>query len=178
MSAPPDETAKVSRNAAVWVAAITAVGGFATAVATGALGLLGKQAPPPKPVIQRWIRIDSVQLGTDAVLPAIDRIRLVAQVNGVSYSYPTSVNSIWAPVGPGMMAERYPLPLGAETYRVRFYGFGLATDGKQVPRYESRDAVEHALRHVPFRGATQSLRLSGSSPSGLATGMTVRYSIE
>jgi hypothetical protein len=176
MSAPPDDTAKVSRNAAVWVAAITALGGFATAVATGSLGLLSKPPPPPpKPVVQRWIRIDSVQLGTDPVLPPIDRVRLVAHVNGVSYSYPTSVNSIWAPVGPGMIAERYPLPIGAETYRVRFYGFGLTADGK-IPRYESKDAVEHALRHVPFRGATQSLRLT--SPSALATGLTVRYSIE
>jgi hypothetical protein len=178
MSAPPEDTAKVSRNAAVWVAAITALGGFATAVATGALGLIGKPPPPPKPVIQRWIRIDSAQLGTDPVLPTVDRIRLVAHVNGVSYGYPTSVNSIWAPVGPGMIAERYPLPMGAETYRVRFYGFGLTKDGKQVTRYESRDAVEHTLRHVPFRGATQSLRLTGSSASGLVTGITVRYSIE
>jgi hypothetical protein len=172
---PPDlTTAKVSRSAAIWVAAITALGGFATAVATGSLGFFAKAKPPP---VQRWIRIEAVQLVTDPALPSIDRVRLVAQVNGVSYAYPTSVNSLWAPVGPGMVPERYPLPIGAETYRVKFYGFGFANDGK-IPRYEYRGIHEHPLRQVPLRGATQALQLTSSAPTGLTTGMIVRYSIE
>src|SRR4051812_14623926 len=98
--AEPSEiaSAKVSRSSAVWVAAITAAGGFATAVATGAFGLAGK----PKPPVQRWLRIESVEIVRAPELPDIDRIRLVAQVNGVSYGFPTSVNSVWTPVGPGM----------------------------------------------------------------------------
>lgn len=172
---PPDlTTAKVSRSAAIWVAAITALGGFATAVATGSIGLFAKSKPPP---VQRWIRIEAVQLVTDPALPSIDRVRLVAQVNGVSYAYPTSVNSIWAPVGPGMAPERYPLPIGAETYRVKFYGFGLTNDSK-IPRYEYRGIHEHPPRQVPLRGATQALQLTSSAPNGLSTGMIVRYSIE
>lgn len=172
---PPDiTTAKVSRSAAIWVAAITALGGFATAVATGSLGLFAKAKPPP---VQRWIRIEAVQVVADPALPPIDRVRLVAQVNGVSYAYPTSVNSIWTPVGPGMAPERYPLPIGAETWRVKFYGFGLTSEGK-IPRYEYRGIDEHPPRQVPLRGATQALQLTGSAPSGLATGMVVRYSIE
>lgn len=172
---PPDiTTARVSRSAAIWVAAITALGGFATAVATGSLGLFAKSKPPP---VQRWIRIEAVQLVTNPALPSIDRVRLVAQVNGVSYAYPTTVNSLWAAVGPGMVAERYPLPLGAETYRVKFYGFGFASDGK-IPRYEYRGIDEHTARQVPLRGATQALQLNGSDPRGLSTGMIVRYSIE
>lgn len=169
------DSARVSRSAAVWVAVITAVGGFATAVASNSLGLL--RQPAAAPPVQRWIRIDSVQLSQHAELPQIDRIRLVVQVNGVSYSYPTTVNSIWAPVGPGMASERYPLPLGTDTYRVRFYGFGYVHEGK-LPRYESRDAAEHPPRQIPLRGATQSLRFTGSDPQGLVTGMVVRYSIE
>ncbi len=177
MKNPPElASARVSRSAAIWAAAITAVGGFATAVATGAIGLAGKP-PPPHPV-QRWIRIDSVELAHDAVLPSIDRVRLVAQVNGISYSYPTSVNSIWAPVGPGMMGERYPLPLGAEVYRVKFFGFGLAADGK-IPRYEFRGVVEYPTRQIPLHNATQALQLTSSEPPlGLTVGMTVHYSIE
>lgn len=174
---PPDfTTAKVSRSAAIWVAAITAIGGFSTAVATGSIGLFAKAKPVAMPV-QRWIRVDAVQLGTDPALPAIDRVRLVAQVNGVGYAYPTSVHSIWMAVGPGMVGERYPLPVGAEVYRVKFYGFGLAADGK-VPRYEYRSVDEHPTRHIPLRGATQALQLSESTPKGLATGLVVRYSIE
>lgn len=66
---PPEvETAKVSRSAAVWVAAITAIGGFATAVAAGAFGLVGKSKPPPK---QRWLRVEAVQLVRDPALPAV-----------------------------------------------------------------------------------------------------------
>ncbi len=177
MSPPPDVTsvtsAKVSRSGAIWVAAITAAGGFATAVATGSIGLLGKT----EPITQRWIQIEAVQIVSAPPLPAIDRIRLVAQVNGVSYAYPTSVNSVWAAVGPGMASERYPLPIGAEVFRVKFYGFGLTADGK-IPRYENRDTVEYQVRQIPVRGAKQALQLSGSMPSGLATGLIVRYTIE
>jgi hypothetical protein len=176
MKNPPDlATARVSRSTAIWAAVITAVGGFATAVATGAIGLAAKAKPHP--VVQRWIRIDSVELARADNLPSIDRIRLVAQVNGVSYSYPTSVNSVWAPVGPGMMGERYPLPIGADVYRVKFFGFGLTADGK-IPRYEFRGVFEHPARQIPLRNATQALQLTTSEPRGLTVGMTVRYSIE
>lgn len=172
---PPEvETAKVSRSAAIWVAAITAIGGFATAVAAGAFGLVGKSKPPPK---QRWLRVDAVQLVRDPALPAVDRVRLVVQVNSVAYSYPTSVQSIWAPVGPGMAAERYPLPATGDAYRVKFYAFGYVADGK-VPRYEYRGVDEYPLHRIPLRGATQALQLSTSDQQGLAIGMVVRYAIE
>jgi hypothetical protein len=176
MKNPPElASARVSRRAAVWAAVITVVGGFATAVATGAIGLAGKAPPHP---FQRWIRIDSVELAHDAVLPSIDRVRLVAQVNGISYSYPTSVNSIWAPVGPGMMGERYPLLLGAEVYRIKLFGFGLTADGK-IPRYEFRGVVEYPARQIPLHNATQALQRTSSEPQlGLTVGMTVHYSIE
>jgi hypothetical protein len=118
-----------------------------------------------------------VQLGSDPSLPAIDRVRLVAQVNGVGYGYPTSVSSVWAAVGPGMVGERYPLPIGAETYRVKFFAFGLTADGK-IPRYEYRGVVEHALRQIPLRGASQALQLTSSAANGLPVALTVRYSIE
>ena len=174
MATPPDvHTAKVTRSGALWAAAITAIGGFATAVATGAFGLIGKS----ERTVQHWIRIEGVELVNDAALPSIDRVRLVAQVNGVSYGYPTSVNSIWAPVGQGMIAERYPLPIGARSYRVKFFGFGYAGDGR-IPRYEYRGVAEHPLRQVPFHGATQALQFTSSTSSGLAVGMRVRYAIE
>lgn len=172
-TAPDISSAKVSRSGAVWAAAITAVGGFATAIAVGSFGLLAK----PKPPVQRWIHIESVELVRDSSLPVIDRVRLVAQVNGVSYGYPASVNSVWAPVGPGMIGERYPLAVGASTYRVKFFGFGLTANGK-VPHYEYRGVAEYETRQIPLHGATQALQLTTSDPSGLNVGMTVRYSIE
>jgi hypothetical protein len=176
-AAPAADPARVSRSSAIWVAVITAIGGFATAVASGSLGLLKQSQPPPPAPVQRWIRIESVQLGSHKDLPPIDRVRLIVQVNGVSYAYPTSVHSLWTPVGPGMAAERYPLPVGTDTYRVRFYGFGYVSEAR-IPRYESRDAAEIQPRQIPLRGASQALRLTGSTPSGLVTGMTVKYSIE
>lgn len=176
MARPPDvASAKVSRSGAIWAAAITAIGGFATAIAVGAIGLVGKAKPPPP--VQRWLRIESVELHKDAALPAIDRVRLVAQVNGVSYGYPTSVNSVWAPVGPGMTAERYPLPIGAEAYRIKFFGFGLTADAK-IPRYEYRGVAEYAARRLPVAGATQALQYTTSDPNGLSIGMVVHYSVE
>jgi hypothetical protein len=172
-AAPEIAPASVSRSSAVWVAAITAIGGFATAIATGAIGLVGKAKPPA----QRWIRIETVKLGKDARLPLVDRVRLVAQVNGVSYGYPATISSIWAPVGPGMVEERYPLPLSTDGYRVKMFGFGLTADGK-IPRYEYRGVLEHAARQIPVHDATQALQLTTSDPDGLMVGMTVRYSIE
>ena len=174
MAATPDaESAKVSRSVAVWVASIAAAGGFATAVVTGSFGLAKK----PEAVIQHWIRISAVQLGADPKLPPIDRVHLIAQVNAVSYAYPTSVSSLWAAVGPGMTSEKYPLPVGAEAYRVKFYAFGAMPDGK-YPRYEHKGVAEFELRHIPLRNAKQGLQLSESGPAGLVTAMTVRYSIE
>jgi hypothetical protein len=178
MAGKPDvASAKVSRGGAIWAASITAIGGFATAIATGAIGLVGKAKPPPAPAVQRWLRIESVELRNAAALPAVDRVRLVAQVNGVSYGYPTSVNSVWAPVGPGMTAERYPLPIGADAYRVKFFGFGLTADAK-IARYEYRGVVEYAPRRLPVAGATQALQYTTSDPSGLAIGMVVHYAVE
>lgn len=176
MASPPDiASAKVSRSGAIWAAAITAIGGFATAIATGSIGLLGKAKP--RPVVQHWLRVESVDLHSDAALPSIDRVRLVAQVNGVSYGYPTSVSSVWAPVGPGMPSERYPLPIGAETYRVKFFAFGLTADAR-ISRYEYRGVSEYAARRLPVPGATQSLQYTTSAPSGLSTAMVVHYSVE
>lgn len=175
MTTPPDlAAAQVSRSVAIWVALITAAGGFATAVISGSFGLLNK---PVTPVVQRWIRINAVQLASEARLPPIDRVRLVVQVNGVGYAYPTSVSSLWAAAGPGMASEKYPLPVGATEYRVKFYAFGLSADGK-VSRYEHKGVAEFELRHIPLRQATQALQLGDSGPGGLATAITVRYSIE
>jgi hypothetical protein len=39
------------------------------------------------------------------------------------------------------------------------------------------DAVEHLPRQIPLRGASQTLRLSASEPSGLVPALTVRYSM-
>ena len=175
MTAPPElAAAKVSRSVAIWVALITAAGGYTTAVVSGSFGLLNKPVAAP---VQRWIRISAVQLASDAKLPAIDRVRLVAQVYGVSYAYPTSVSSVWAAVGPGMAAEKYPLPVGAAEYRVKFYAFGLAPDGK-VSRYEHKGIAEFELRQIPLRNVTLALQLSESGPGGLAMAMSVRFSIE
>lgn len=167
------DTARVSRSAAVWVAAITAVGGFATAFVTGSFGLSHKSDA----VVQRWLRISAVQLANDPNLPFIDRVHLIAQVNGVSYAYPTSTSTLWAAVGPGMASERYPLPIRADSYRVRFFAFGSTKDGKSS-RYEHKGFAEFETRQVPLKSATQTLQLSESSQSGLAVAMTVRFSIE
>ena len=76
MASTPDvDLARVSRAGAIWVAVITACGGFATAIATGSFGLLAKSKPA---AVQRWIHIQSVELGRDQSLPTVDRIRLVA----------------------------------------------------------------------------------------------------
>ena len=167
------DSARVSRSAAVWVAAITAVGGFATAVVTGSFGLQRK----PEAVVQRWLKISSVELSSAPGLPPIDRVHLIAEINGVRFAFPTSTSTLWAAVGPGMVSERYPLPIDQDRYRVRFYAIGATTAGV-YPRYEHKGFAEFEPRWVPLKNATQSLQLSESGPDRLKVAMTVRYSIE
>jgi hypothetical protein len=170
---PNIDAARVSRSSAVWVAAITAIGGFFTAIVTGSFGAFHKS----EPTVQRWLRISAVQISDDTSLPNIDRVHLIAQVNGVSYAFPTSTSTLWAAVGPGMASERYPLPIQADSYRVKFFAFGSTPDGK-YPRYEHKGVAEFQTRQIPLKNATQTLQLSDSGSKSLAVAMNVRFSID
>lgn len=80
--------AKISRIQAIVVALIMAVGGFATSLATNGFGLMASKSDPA----QHWIKIEAVQIRNHSLL--VDKVRVTAEVNGVSYSFPT--NTVWA----------------------------------------------------------------------------------
>jgi len=166
------KAAKISRTQAIVVALVTAIGGFATSLATNGFGLLGTK----NHTAQHWIKIETVQTGNVSVHP---KVRVTADVNGVSYSFPT--NTVWAAVGAGMAGERYPLPTGAESYRVKFRAFVL-TDSGSVAQFENRDYVEHLVKQIPVRNASQDLNRTGPLFNwpvlAPVNGLIVRYSIE
>jgi len=114
--------AKVAAWQAVIVALITTIGG----VFIGIWSQRHARANTPPP--QRWLTIQSVKF--DPQSPLIKKVRLIANVNSVSFSMP--IVEPWIYAGADVSPVRFPLPTGDSTFRVRFSGFAV----------ESRDRGE------------------------------------
>ncbi|MBX3315220.1 MAG: hypothetical protein KF906_12995 [Actinobacteria bacterium] len=98
--------AKIARSQAIIVALITTLGGSVAGFFLGG-GLQGKSS-----IEQQWLVIEGIE--GDVKTP----IRVVANVNGISYSYPSK--AVWTEIGPTMAKESFPLPAGEEKYNVSF----------------------------------------------------------
>lgn len=137
--------AKVSAKAAILVALITTLGGAATGY------FLRLSEHTPKTLKLHWLKIERVESSHH-----LD-VRLVATVNGMKFSYPSS--SLWQEVGPGMSAapERFLLPPGEKSYRVSFFAFqtyrpeDLGSEGEQqiVGEATSPSIYELDLERLP-----------------------------
>lgn len=167
------QVARITRNQAIVVAVITAVGGFITALLAVGGGLFNSGNVE---VAQRWVKIEEVRVGDDFSVQRIDRVRITAQVNGVSYSFPT--NTVWATLGKDMAGEKFPLPVGLKTFRIKFTGFGTAAGETGAARFDNRDAAEFKVSQLPLRNMTQSLNYTASASNVPASGLVVRYSVE
>ena len=167
------QVARITRNQAIVVAFITAIGGFITALLTLHVGLFNSDSTK---TVQHWGRIEEVRLGNDISVKNIDRVRITAQVNGASYSFPT--NTIWAKLGKDLAGERFPLPVGARTFRIKFTGFGKTAGGTGAVRFLNRDIVELKLSHLPLKNLTQSLKYKTSELDLAADGLIIIYSVE
>jgi hypothetical protein len=138
----PSKQSSPGSDSSVEVARITARQAISVAVITSLAGLLGgavgyfanhpanPPANPPQhavPYIQHRISIDGLTLlSWNKARHQNLAIRIVADVNGQAYSYPSRV--IWADIGSGMSKEEFPLA-PAETYRVHFSAYLRSPDG-------------------------------------------------
>ena len=89
------------------------------------------------------------------------RIRLVATINNVKYSYPSSV--IWEPVQGDMPDESFPLPIESEPYTVSFIMFLDNGIGEPLT-FHSQESTE--VTNTPF--STED-KLVGFTPATRAT---------
>jgi hypothetical protein len=144
------QIAQITARQAILVAIVTAVSGLVGSIITArlkapdvprqkALDIPGQTAPtPPEVPRQHRLEISGVELqfagsGSYAV-------RVVAQVNGQAYSYPST--ALWADVAPGMSHEEFPLAVGAEEYGITFQVF-LRDPAGTVSRLGSHE--EHMI---------------------------------
>lgn len=114
------------------------------------------------PAIQYWLEIEGIELANMPVGESPRRIRLVATVDSVKYSYPSSV--IWEPVQGDMPDESFPLPVDSLPHRLSFVMF--LDDAPNEPlTFHSNESVD--ISNIPHSGET---KLVGFTPGSRTTG--------
>lgn len=109
---PTLEVARITARQAIVVALITSLAGVVGAV----IGYFANQHGQSTPVAFHRISFDGVTFPEQGAYA----VRLVADVNGQAYSYPS--RTVWADLGPTMPKEEFPL-LPAAEYRVHFQAY-------------------------------------------------------
>jgi hypothetical protein len=137
------QVARITARQAIVVALITAVSGSLLGIVTGYQS--GRSAP--RDVRQHWITIKPVVAEPAS---AGNAVRVVVLANSQAYSYPSQ--AVWADIGPKMSQESFPLPIGADEYRVRFAAFFRRPDGKIIS-YTSQEVRE--IEMSTLKGSTE-----------------------
>jgi hypothetical protein len=137
------QVARITARQAVVVALITAVSGILLGILTGYQS--GRSAP--RDVRQHWITLKPV-----VAEPASEgsAVRVVVLANSQAYSYPS--RAVWADIGPKMSRESFPLPIGADEYRIRFEVFFRSPDS-QIISYTSQEV--HEIEVSTLKGSSE-----------------------
>ena len=127
--ASDERTTRINAWQAIIVTLITALAGIVGAVIST---IAHKNSEPPSssatpapPPTQHYLTITSVESGSDS--PYVG-VRIVAEVNGQPYSYPSRM--VWNSLDPNMPSEAFPLPVGQNEYSIRFEAFARRRDDK------------------------------------------------
>jgi len=112
------QVAKITSRQAIIVAVISALSGLAGAVISGHF-----RPDTAKASIQHFIKLPTEIEG----LPSGASVRIVADVNGEAYSYPTRY--VWSDVKRTMPLERFTLPMAQDQYNVKFKVFVRSPSG-------------------------------------------------
>jgi hypothetical protein len=121
-------------DSAVQVARITARQAIIVAIISALCGLIGAAATAYfrpealKPTVQHFLKmptaIDGLSKGTS--------VRIVADVNGNGYSYPT--DAVWTDIRPNMPTERFGLPPNIKEARIKFRIL-VRSDGDKITEF-------------------------------------------
>jgi hypothetical protein len=150
-SSHPDsnvEVARITARQAIIVAVITSVAGLLG----GMVGYFANHpAKPPEHAVaytEHRISIDGVRLEAGEEGSQHLAIRVMVDVNGQAYSYPS--RALWADIGPNMSKEEFPL-VSAETYKVHFAAYLRSQDGR-VDNLQSQELLETSPGSSRFYG--------------------------
>ena len=122
------------RDSAVRVASITAKQAIIVALITAAAGLAGAyvaQHGTPSAAVNRSVKVTAVDS------PDPGAIRVVIEVNGQAYSYPSRV--LWADVSDHMSQESFPVPSDALTYSVHISAYFRDANGGKVRFFQTQE---------------------------------------
>jgi len=141
-SVPEVKIAKITSLQAIAVALITAI---ASILGT----LLAAHHSDPVPGHWHTMTVDQVTYTNAEPKTAI---RLVLEINGQAYSYPS--RTLWSDIGGNISPESFPLPPSPSGYKVHFEAYLRHPDGTiKLLQSQVLDSVPESS--IPFAGSYQ-----------------------
>jgi hypothetical protein len=113
------QVAKITSRQAIIVAIISALSGLAGAVISAHFRPEMATASAAQHFIKLPTKIEGLPLGAS--------VRIVADVNGEAFSYPTRY--LWMDINRTMPLEKFPLPPSQDKFNVKFKVFVRSPDG-------------------------------------------------
>src|ERR1700733_10228025 len=110
------------------IAKITALQAIAVALITAIASIIGTLIAEhhSEPVPGHWHTITVYEVTCDDGLPKT-AIRIVLEINGQAYSYPS--RTLWSDIGDSISPESFPLPPSTSGYKVHFEAYLRKPDG-------------------------------------------------
>lgn len=137
------QVARITARQGIVVAVVTAISGILLGILTGYQS--GRSAP--RDVRQHWVTLKPVVAEPDS---EGNSVRVIVLANSQAYSYPS--RAVWADIGPKMSRESFPLPIGADEYRIRFEVFLRRPDGRII-LYTSQEV--HEIEVSTLKGSSE-----------------------
>jgi hypothetical protein len=133
------QVAKISARQAITVTVITALAGLLGVLAT----IYFRGDKPHSELVQRTLALPLRVIAPDS---AKYSLRIVADVNGQYYSYPS--RAIFADISDTMSVEKFLLPCNSESYSVSFTVFLRYPDG-HIQQLSSNDSQSISVSKLP-----------------------------
>lgn len=126
------------------IASITARQAIIVALITSVAGLVGVyigNQHKNSDTVERRIKLTTVDS------PEPGAVRIVFEVNGQPYSYPSRV--IWADVSQHMSQESFPLPLSASSFSIHVFAYFRGSANGKIRRFETQEAKGVSTSTLP-----------------------------
>ena len=164
------QVARITSRQAIVVALITAIAGVSGAM----LAVMFRPHEQAKAVsiVQHYLKMPLRFTG----LKHGYAVRIVAEVNGQSYSYPS--RAVWADVSQNMISESFPLPIGTDNFDVSFLVFLRNPNGSITTITNPRKPTVNVENHVSEQECTLVPLDDGFSRPHTLDDVVVKYEIQ
>jgi hypothetical protein len=102
------------------------------------------------------------------------KVKIIADVNGNKYTYPSLAGVEWAEIGPNMAPQKFRLPI-LDEYQIRFEAIVQGKGQLDEKRYASVES--HFIKKNTDGIKTYHLRVIKSATRAASIGADVRYSV-